>query len=86
MESKYRWFKFGSFTFGFVSSTIIPTGAHSKFWGVVRVEGRGGGDNSVQFINFGRVGDKSFEKWRQKIGDGRVGDNNFLTFSSYCTR
>ena len=52
-------------------------------------ENRGGGDNSIQFINFGRVGDKSFEKWRQKIGGGgggRVGDNNILTFSSYCTR
>ena len=29
-----------------------------------------GGDNSIQFINFERVGDKSFEKWRQKIGAG----------------
>ena len=43
-------------------------------------EDRGGGDNSIQFINFGRVGDKSFEEWRQKIGGGRVGDNNILTF------
>ena len=42
-------------------------------------EDRGGGDNSIQFINFGRVGDKSF-------GGGKVGDNNILTFSSYCTR
>ena len=41
----------------------------------------GGGDNSIQFINFGRVGDKSFEKWRQKIGGW-----NILTFLSYCTR
>ena len=48
----------------------ILTGAHSKFWGVVRVGGQGGGDNSIQFINFGRVGDKSFEEWRQKIGGG----------------
>ena len=49
----------------------------------------GGGDNSIQFINFGRVGDKSFEEWRQKMkggGGGRVGDNNILIFSSYCTR
>ena len=30
-------------------------------------EDRGGGDNSIQIINFGRVGDKSFEEWRQKI-------------------
>ena len=49
-------------------------------------EDRGGGDNSIQFINFGRVGDKSFEEWRQKIGGRRVGDNNILTFSSCCTR
>ena len=25
-------------------------------------EDRGGGDNSIQFINFGRVGDKSFKE------------------------
>ena len=41
-------------------------------------EDRGGGDNSIEFINFERVGDKSFKKWRQKMGGGggRVGDNN----------
>ena len=51
-------------------------------------EDRGGGDNSIQFINFGRVGDKSFKEWRQKWGGGggRMGDNNILIFSSYCTR
>ena len=27
-----------------------------------RRTGVGGGDNSIQFINFGRVGDKSFEE------------------------
>ena len=45
-------------------------------------EDRGGGDNSIQFINIGRVGDKSFKEWRRKIGGGggRVGDNNILTF------
>ena len=31
-------------------------------------EDKGGGDNSIQFINFGRVGDKSFKEWGQKIG------------------
>ena len=62
-----------------------PPSASSKFWGLSGSEDRGGGDNSVQFINFGRVGDKSFEEWRQKIGGGRVGGNNILTFSSYCT-
>ena len=54
-----------------------------NFGGLSGSEDRGGGDNSIQFINFERVGDKSFEEWRQKIG---VGDNNILTFSSYCTR
>ena len=47
--------------------------ARSKFWGVVRVGGQGWGDNSVQFINFGRVGDKSFKEWRQKIGGWKGG-------------
>ena len=40
-----------------------------NFGGLSGSEDRGGGDNSIQFINF-----------------GRVGDNNILTFSSYCTR
>ena len=38
-------------------------------------EDRGGGDNSIQFINFGRVGDKSFKEWQQKYEGGKVGDN-----------
>ena len=61
--------------------------AHSKFWGrVSESEDRGGGDNSIQFINIGRVGDKSFKEFRQKVGGGgcgRVGDNNILTFLRY---
>ena len=40
--------------------------ARSKFWGAFRARDRGGGDNSIQIINFGRVGDKSFKEWRQK--------------------
>ena len=28
---------------------------------------RGGGDNSIQFINSERVGGKSFKEWRRKI-------------------
>ena len=48
---------------------------------------KGGGENSIQFINFGRVGDKSFKEWRQKIeGLKGAGDNNILTFLFYCTR
>ena len=59
-----------------------------NFGGLSGSEDRVGGDNSIQFINFGRVGDKSFKEWRQKWrgGGGRVGDNNILTFSLYCTR
>ena len=37
-------------------------GARSKFWGLSGSEDRGGGDNSIQFINFGRVGDKIFKE------------------------
>ena len=51
-------------------------GARFKFWGVSGSEDRGGGDNSIQFINIGREGDKSFKEWRRKIGGGRVGDNS----------
>ena len=53
---------------------------------ILRVSGsedRGRGDNSIQFINIVRVGDKSFKERRQKIGGGRVGDNNILTFLCY---
>ena len=35
-------------------------GARSKFWGVLGWEDWGGGDNSIQFINIGRVGDGDF--------------------------
>ena len=38
-----------------------------NFGGLSWSEDRGGGDNSIQFINFGRVGDKSFEEWQKKI-------------------
>ena len=33
-----------------------------NFKGVSGLEDRGGGDNSIQFINIGRVGDKSFKE------------------------
>ena len=36
-------------------------------------EDRGWDDNSIQFINFGRVSDKSFKQWRQKIGGWKGG-------------
>ena len=34
-----------------------------NFGGLSGSEDKGGGDNSIQFINFGRVGDKSFKEW-----------------------
>ena len=40
-----------------------------NFEGVSGSADRGGGDSSIQFINFGRVGDKSFKEWRQNIGE-----------------
>ena len=48
-------------------------GARSKFWGVSGSEDRGGGDNSIQFINIGRVGDKNFKELRRKIGGWKGG-------------
>ena len=55
-----------------------------NFQGVSGSEDKGGGDNNVQFINIGRVGDKSFKELRQRIGGRRVGDNNTLTFLCNC--
>ena len=40
--------------------------SRSNFLGVVRVGGQGGGDNSIQFINIGRVGDKRLKNDDQK--------------------
>ena len=37
-----------------------------NFGGLSGSEDRSGGDNSVQFINFGRVADKSFENGDKK--------------------
>ena len=45
----------------------------SKVWGLLGLEDRGGGDNNIQFINFGRMGDKSFKEWEQKIGGWKGG-------------
>ena len=51
-----------------------------NFGGLSGSEDRGGGDNSIQFINFGRVGDKSFKEWRQKIGGWRGGWQQYFDF------
>ena len=44
-----------------------------NFGGLSEWEDKGGGDNSIQFINFGRVGDKSCKEWHRKIGGWRGG-------------
>ena len=51
-----------------------------NFWGVSGSEDRSRDDNNVQFINIGRVGDKSFKELRWGIGGRKVGDNNFDFF------
>ena len=45
----------------------------ANFGGLSGSDDRGGGDNSIQFINIGRVGDKCFNEWRQKIGGWKGG-------------
>ena len=44
-----------------------------NFGGVSGSADRGGGDNSIQFINIGRVGDKSFQEWQRNVGEGGKG-------------
>ena len=44
-----------------------------NFERVSGAEDRGDGDNSIQFINFGRVGDKRCKECRQKLGGGGGG-------------
>ena len=55
----------------------------ANFEGVSGSEDKGGGDNSIQFINIVRVGEKSFKERRQKIGGWKGGDNNIFTFLSH---
>ena len=40
-------------------------------------EDRGGGGSSIQFINFGKVGDKVLKNYDK---NRKVGDSNILTF------
>ena len=67
------------------NTTKCNRGCTFQVLGVSGSEDRGGGDNSIQFINIGRVGDKSLKEWRRKIGGGggRAGNNNILTFLCY---
>ena len=47
-----------------VESTVADEKVHvPNFGGLSGSEDRGGGDNSIEFINFGRVGDTSFTEW-----------------------
>ena len=44
--------------------SALPNPVHvPNFGGLSGSEDRGGGDNSIQFINIGRVGDKCFKEW-----------------------
>ena len=52
----------------------------SIFGGLSGSEDRGGGDNSIQFINIGRVDDKSFKEWRRKIGGWKGGWQQYFDF------
>ena len=48
------------------STTKPHTLCTFQILGVSGSEDRGEGANSIQFINFGRVGDKSFKEWWKK--------------------
>ena len=60
-----------------------------NFERVAGSEGRrtgGGGDSSIRFINFERVGDKGSKNWRQKIGEWKGGKKQYFdSFVMYGT-
>ena len=51
-----------------------------NFGGLSGSEDRGGDDNSIQFINFRRVGGKSFKECQQKIGGWEGGSQQYFDF------
>ena len=51
-----------------------------NFGGLSGSEDRGGDDNSIHFINFGRVGDKSFKELQQNIGGWKGGWQQYFDF------
>ena len=55
----------------------------SNFWGVSGSEDRGGDDNSIQIINIGRVGDKSFIEFLKNGGGGGEWQQCFDFFLYY---
>ena len=56
------------YTMRFIAPILLYWSTFQFFWGVSGSENRDGGDNSIQFINIGRVGDKNFKEWRRKVG------------------
>ena len=57
-----------------LTNNSVPDQVHvPNFGGKSGSKDRGGGDNSIQFINIGREGDKSFKEWRRKIGGWKGG-------------
>ena len=78
-------FDFHIVNFPFLSSNV-PSGARSKFWGC---QGRRTGVGVTTVSNSLILGGwvtKVLKNGNKKYGGGRVGDNNILTFLSYCTR
>ena len=57
----------------FRKSGVVGSNACSNIWRVSGSEDRGGSDNSIQFIDIERMGDKSFKEWPQKIGGWKSG-------------
>ena len=57
-----------------------------NFEGVSGSEDKGGGDNSIQFINIVRVGDKSFKERRQKLGGWKGGWQQYFDLSVLLNR
>ena len=49
------------------------------FWGCQGRRTGGGDDKSIQFINIGRLGDKSFKEWRRIIRGGGRGVEGWVT-------
>ena len=67
-NSEYAALTLTCLNLGFFDMVHVP-----NFRELSGSEDRVGGDNSIQFINFGRMGDKSFKEWLQKIGGWKGG-------------
>ena len=60
--------------------------ARSKFWGLSGSEDRGGVTTVSNSLILGGWVTKVLKNGDKKLWGEGVGDNNILTFSSYCTR